>query len=76
MDKYKVLKEFRYKGKTHLPGRYIYLEGEEAEKLAGQNKVKGPHKTKIDGPNMWKCGNCERSFDTPQGKAAHERFCR
>jgi len=79
-----------YNGRTYPPGFGINLPKDEAVRLARQGKVAlpqgasigptetkpvGPTETKPEKPEEYKCQYCDRTFDTPQGKAAHERYC-
>lgn len=57
-----------------LDKKYVRPQND-AEIKATQIKKTPAKKTKIKAKS-YKCDYCTRKFDTPQGKAAHMRFCK
>ncbi|MFW5855777.1 MAG: hypothetical protein ACOCVB_00740 [Bacillota bacterium] len=80
----RVKEKINHNGRTYLPGFRIRLSKNEAKKFAKQDKIKlpagfklpSPSETKPDGPKEYKCQYCGKAFDSPQGKAGHERWCK
>jgi len=79
-----------YGGRSYLPGFRVKLPKDVALRMAREGKVilpeevsigpsetkpAGPTETKPEQPEEYKCQYCDRTFGTPQGKAAHERYC-
>ena len=55
--------------------KYIRIE-EVKEKPKPKKKKKPVAKKKSPAKKKYTCDYCERVFDSPQGKAAHTRFCK
>lgn len=78
---YIVNRAFKYDGKLLQPGdEFIPNNGKWDHKLTDpENKyvrIEDKPKKKISKEKVYVCDYCQREFDTPQGKAAHKRFCK
>ena len=78
---YIVNREFKYDGKLLQPGEeFIPVGGKWDYKLTDpENKYVRIEKDKLKKKakkTEYQCDYCDRTFTTPQGKAAHMRFCK
>ena len=78
-----VNKAFKYAGKLLQPGDVFVPAGgtwdavlTDPDKKYIRLETPQPKPNKKNGKTAHACDYCERVFDTPQGKAAHARFCK
>ena len=84
MTTYIALKTFKYDGKTLNPGdefipadgRWDHILIDPEKKYVRIEKDKKKAVKKVSKEKVYVCDYCQREFDTPQGKAAHQRFCK
>lgn len=73
MKKAIVNKGFKYNGKVLEPGDEFVPEGGKWDHVILDEKNRYIH---YEEEAQYECDYCDRKFDSPQGKAAHTRFCK
>ena len=75
-------KAFKYDGEQlEIGDEFVPVGGDWDHILADPTKkyiriVEDKPKKKVEKKEDYKCDYCDRAFTTPQGKAAHMRFCK